>query len=222
MSLLLYWVIYKWFKKTNLVCMRRLITLTAPGTVLIFATNPRLDACCLGRVCLPISIPHSSKWGANLLNLWPRTHCALVETFDWSTRGPEIDPRRWWQSQNFGHFPQIFPHGNFFPYYQHFHSPEAGSEIQFNFEFHNLFQEWNIYEMLLFYYHKHCFSIINLSLNLEFSPWRRLLLVPRSFAFWSWRFLLSIKGILWDRRWIAPSIGIFPLTCGFFYRNAWN
>ena len=28
-----------------------------------------------------------------------------------------------------------------------------------------------------------------------------------------------VKGILWDRRWIAPSIGIFPHTCGFFYRN---
>ena len=29
-----------------------------------------------------------------------------------------------------------------------------------------------------------------------------------------------IKGILWDRRWIAPSIGIFSHTCGFVYRNA--
>ena len=28
------------------------------------------------------------------------------------------------------------------------------------------------------------------------------------------------KGILWDRRWIAPSIGIFSHTCGHFYRNA--
>ena len=28
------------------------------------------------------------------------------------------------------------------------------------------------------------------------------------------------KGILWDRRWIAPSIGIFSHTCGFVYRNA--
>ena len=31
---------------------------------------------------------------------------------------------------------------------------------------------------------------------------------------------ISFKGILWDRRWIAPSIGIFPQTCWFFYRNA--
>ena len=30
-----------------------------------------------------------------------------------------------------------------------------------------------------------------------------------------------VKGILWDRWWIAPSIGIFSHTCGFFfYRNA--
>ena len=30
----------------------------------------------------------------------------------------------------------------------------------------------------------------------------------------------AFKGILWDRRWIAPSIGIFSHTCGYFYRNA--
>ena len=29
----------------------------------------------------------------------------------------------------------------------------------------------------------------------------------------------ALKGILWDRRWIAPSIGIFSHTRGFFYRN---
>ena len=33
-------------------------------------------------------------------------------------------------------------------------------------------------------------------------------------------FILRFKGILWDRRWIAPSIDIFPQTCWFFYRNA--
>ena len=32
--------------------------------------------------------------------------------------------------------------------------------------------------------------------------------------------LTYIKGTLWDRRWIAPSIGIFPQTCWIFYRNA--
>ena len=31
---------------------------------------------------------------------------------------------------------------------------------------------------------------------------------------------IDIKGILWDRRWIAPSIGIFSHTCRFSYRNA--
>ena len=29
-----------------------------------------------------------------------------------------------------------------------------------------------------------------------------------------------LQGILWDRMWIAPSIGIFSHTCWFFYRNA--
>ena len=29
-----------------------------------------------------------------------------------------------------------------------------------------------------------------------------------------------LKGILWDRRWIAPSIGISSHTCWFFYGNA--
>ena len=29
-----------------------------------------------------------------------------------------------------------------------------------------------------------------------------------------------IKGILWDRRWRAPSIGVCSQTCWFVYRNA--
>ena len=31
---------------------------------------------------------------------------------------------------------------------------------------------------------------------------------------------INLKGILWDRRWIVPSIGIFSHTCWSFYRNA--
>ena len=35
-----------------------------------------------------------------------------------------------------------------------------------------------------------------------------------------WKMGCRLKGILWDRRWIVPSIRIFSHTCWFVYRNA--